>query len=302
VAKGEITMALSATDPSGVGSVSRFREFATIVAVTFLVALVLKFLVVEAYRIPTASMEQTLSIGDYVLVNKFIYGPKTPAYLPFTQIPIPVLTLPGLTDPQRGDVIVFESPVWKEMDTSTITYYVKRCIGLPGDTVHIAHGVVSVNRRTLPLPREARVGKAYQERSDVPDPRIYPRGTTFTADNYGPVVVPKAGLLLSLSIDMIDDWRQVIEREGHTVRIVEHLVLIDGTPSEQYVVEKDYYFVLGDNRRNSLDSRFWGFVPEHLIIGKAMIVYWSSERSAGPTTFGEWIKGIRWERIGRIVR
>src|SRR5262245_760528 len=83
------------------------REYARIAAVTLLFALFLKFFVIEAFRIPTTSMEQTLYVGDFLLVNKFIYGAKTPRYLPLTGIPLPSLTLPALKNPDRGDVVVF---------------------------------------------------------------------------------------------------------------------------------------------------------------------------------------------------
>jgi len=290
------------TDETATKESHQIRDYAKILAITLLVALFLKFLVIEAFRIPTASMENTLYIGDFVLVNKFIYGAKTPAYLPFTQTPVPFMTLPGLTDPARGDIIIFESPVWKDDPSSTIVYYVKRCVGLPGDTLRIVDQVLSVNGSILPMPSNAKNEKWIPPSGRHADPRIYPKGAPFTAENYGPVIVPWSGRVVELSIETIDEWRTPVEREGHMLRVENDSVLIDGIPSESYTVEKDYYFMMGDNRRNSLDSRFWGFVPEDLIIGKAMIVYWSWDELGKQVSLADWFHAIRWDRIGRIVK
>src|SRR5512135_1048617 len=111
------------------------RAALEIVALTLLAALFLKFFIVEAYRIPTSSMENTLMAGDFVLVNKFIYGARTPRYIPFTWIRLPHVQLPAVYPPRRGDIVVFEFPE-NNADRSPheAVNYVKRCIALPGDT------------------------------------------------------------------------------------------------------------------------------------------------------------------------
>jgi signal peptidase I len=160
-------------------------------------------------------MENTLLVGDFLFVNKFLYGAK----IPFTDS-----RLPGLREPRRGDIIVFKFPLDPRRD------FIKRAIGLPGDTLEIRNRVVYVNGRPLEEP--------YVHSSDdrvrppgLIDPASIPRAGN--ADNYGPVRVP----------------------EGHL-------------------------FMMGDNRQNSEDSRYWGFLDENLIKGKALIIYmsWDHER------------------------
>ena len=109
-------------------------------------------------------------------------------------------------------------------------------------------------------------------------------------------------MIVPLSGKTIQLWRMLIMREGHSVGSgTSDTALIDGVPTSQYRIEKNYYFVLGDNRSNSLDSRFWGFVPEEMIIGKAMLVYWSFDKSAGSSFTGRF-SSVRWPRIGILVR
>jgi signal peptidase I len=132
------------------------------------------------------------------------------------------------------------------------------------------------------------------------DPGIYPPGAPFNSADYGPVVIPAEGQAIPLDTDNADIWRELIVREGHTVAIRDSAVFIDGQQVESYRVEKEYYFMMGDNRENSLDSRFWGFVPSDLIIGKAMMVYWSWEDTDG--SFSDRLNAVRWNRIGTLVR
>jgi signal peptidase I len=164
-------------------------------------------------------------VGDFVLVNKFAYGASTPRFLPVLGSRLPVLRLPAPGSPRRGDVIVFYAP-----DGSPPRLYVKRLVGLPGDTVMLRGGALIVNGQKIPSPPSAKPAQ-----TPVPD--------------FGPVVVPAAG-----------------------GRIL--------------------YFVLGDNRDDSLDSRAWGFVPFDRVVGRAMMIYWSVD---GRT-------GIRWGRPGTVIR
>ena len=291
-------------DEAGAGSDAqergRYHGFGKVLLVTLVAALFLKFFVVEAYRIPSSSMEETLFAGDFLLVNKFIYGARTPRYLPFTQLEIPTLQLPRLLDLRRGDVVVFESPVWQKNRKSGVVNFVKRCIGLPGDTLQIRNQVVYVNGLRLPFPDQGRKGKMIPLPGGFVDPGIYPPGAPFNAADYGPLLIPTQGQEVEINTDNADVWRELIVREGHTFATRNSFVLIDGQPAEKYKVEKEYYFMMGDNRENSLDSRFWGFVPSDLIIGKAMMVYWSWEDTDG--SFSERLNAVRWDRIGMLVR
>ena len=175
---------------------STLREYVEAAVIAVLLALFIRAFVVQAFKIPSGSMEPTLLVGDHILVNKFIYGVKLP-YLQTTLIPI--------SKPKRGDVIVFIYPEDRSKD------FIKRVIGLPGDKIQVQGEQVLIN------------GKPYDDKH-----AYYDEGGGNVNRSFGPVVVPK-----------------------------------------------DDYFVMGDNRDHSMDSRFWGFVSSKDILGKAFIIYWS---------------------------
>lgn len=255
--------------PVGGRLVRRLRDAAEVLALTVVLALGVKTFVVDAVHVPSASMEDTLLPGDFLLVNKFVYGPCTPHYMPLTGSRLPVLRLPAPGSPARGDVIVFYAP-----DGIPPRLYVKRLIGLPGDTVMFRGGVLFVNGRAAGLPPGAKPSRA-------------------PASDFGPVVVPAAGDHLELREADAGRWEPLVRLEGHSVaRSPADGVLIDGVPVRSYAVRENYYFVLGDNRDDSLDSRAWGFVPFDSIVGRAMLVYWSVDANAG----------IRWTRAGTVIR
>ncbi len=204
--------------------------------------------VVEAYRIPSSSMEDTLLVGDFLMVNKFIYGIRTPDWIgiPFTDIGfnIPHTRLPGFTEPKRGDIIVFKYP--KDPSQN----YIKRCIGLPGDTIEIRNKIVYVNGERFEDPPKVKYTDWRICPAGVIQKEIYPPGAG-NRDNYGPIVVP----------------------EG-------------------------CYFMMGDNRDNSSDSRYWGFLPEDNVLGKAMIIYFSWDKTI---PFYRFYDSIRWRRLGMLI-
>ncbi len=302
---------INGSPESATGTKSRLGEFIRvgrdvlqIAGATLFIVFFLKTFVIEAYRIPTSSMENTLLVGDFLLVNKFQYGATTPRTIPFTDISVPFARLPAFTQPQRGDVIVFEFPLMSDQAGAGETiHYVKRCIAVPGDTVKIIDKIVHVNGLAVPTPPRARIDFTSALPQWYADIRIFPPGSAFNTDNYGPVVVPGKGGRILLTQKSLYEWKSLIEREGHTLEAgFSGEILIDGTPARTYTIERDYYFVLGDNRDNSLDSRFWGFVPDDNIVGKAIILYWSWDRSPGSEgRFGRF-SSIRWDRIGSIIR
>ena len=177
-----------------------------------IMAVMIKTSVVEAYKIPSASMEDTLLIGDFLLANKFVYG----ARLPFVN-----WQLPAISNPEQGDVVIFYPP-------HVNVKYIKRCVATGGDTLFIKDRVVYVNGKIFELP----------EHGKYTSPFIKPRkaGGKNSFDNYGPFIVP----------------------EGH-------------------------YFMMGDNRDNSSDSREWGTVPQQNIIGEALMIHWSWNDDSFPS-------------------
>ena len=198
---------------------SKIQEYVEAIIIAILIALFLRTFVVQAFKIPSRSMVPTLLVGDHLLVNKFIYGVKIP-FLRKTLIPV--------TDPQRGDIIVFIYPQDRSKD------FIKRVIGVGGDTIEIKNKNIFLN------------GKEYTDAHGIySDNVIYP-GTIQPRDNFGPVTVPRGAL-----------------------------------------------FVMGDNRDESADSRYWGFVDLKDVEGKAMIIYWSWNREE---------TNVRWGRLFNLLR
>ncbi|MDZ7293906.1 MAG: signal peptidase I [candidate division KSB1 bacterium] len=236
---------------------SVIHEYAEAVAVAVIAALILRLLVIQAFRIPTGSMKDTLLIGDFLMVNKFIYGVRTPSTLPLVKANIPHFRFPAVKKPKRGEVIVFKYPLDQRLD------YIKRCVGLPGDTIEVRNGDLYVNGK--PEGTKELVGRRYdpedghyvvEYRITTPQGQKYNirhydfRGRTF--DNFGPIVVPP----------------------GHL-------------------------FMMGDNRDNSADSRFWGPLPFDNVVGEAMVIYFSWDSRAPVYNL---LKKIRWTRLGKIIR
>lgn len=278
-------------------------EFAKILLVAMLAALLLKAFVVDAYRIPSTSMENTLQIGDFLLVNKLAYGFRTPRHIPLTTISIPAFTIP-FHKIHRGDVVVFEFPGSRdEIRPMESVNYIKRCIGLPGDTVEIRQGRVIVNGVEIPFPSSAKRPENTAGASMHRNEKIFPAGSNYSAADYGPIIVPKRGDSVALDIHTIGRWRILISREGHTVGILpDGAISLDGRAARSYGIRGNYYFVLGDNRDNSMDSRFWGFVPDDHLIGEAMCVYWSWDSELTVPSFFARLSTIRWNRIGMLIR
>lgn len=253
---------------------------------SFFTWLIVRSCVVQFYKVPTGSMNNTLKEGDYIVVNKLAYGPRlpmTPLSLPFGHTYVEWISwsyyrFPGYSSIQRNDMLVFNYPAEKNTPIDHRKEYVKRCIALAGDVVEIRKGMVFVNGKKqaevstgLPLydkkrPRSALDSMAY-------NPAYFPHSGSvrWNADQFGPLYVPKKGQRIRLTSNRLLLYKDVIEHFEHK-KIVERngKVYIDNTPQKYYVFELDYYFVLGDNRANSIDSRFWGFVPEDHIIGKVV--------------------------------
>jgi len=267
-----------------------------------LIALILITFVVQGYGVQSGSMENTVMTGDRVFANKFIFGSKSPQYLPFTDMKIPYFQLPAIRNPKLGDVVVFDWPGNREeVKPAQQENYVKRCIGTPGDTIEVINRVLYVNHTMIDIPPNAKFESSYVLPKGYPNPQIFPRGSDYNEDNYGPIVVPKKGDVVKLDGRSFDEWQIFIEREGHSCELNGSTVYVDGKPSGSYRVQHNYYFMMGDNRENSLDSRFWGFVPDESILGKAMIVYWSWDIDIPVIDLFQKIASIKWQRIGVLI-
>ena len=220
-------------------------EWTKIFWISVALFLVLRTFIVEAFKIPSGSMEHTLLIGDFLLVNKMAYG----AEIPFTH-----KRLPALREPQRGDVIVFDAPE----DVSKT--YVKRLVGVPGDTLEMKDGVLLRNGIRLTetyvvhsAPEVDRVEERFRWQRDFVVRSHATVGYYPSRNNWGPLVIPDKN-----------------------------------------------YFVLGDNRDNSSDSRYWGFVSDSLVKGRPFVIYYSYAPDSSQSL--AWLTRIRWSRLGELVK
>jgi signal peptidase I len=253
---------------------SVWREYFESAVVTVIMALFGMTFVVQAVKVPTGSMENTITIGDHLLVNKFIFAPgESAAFLPQREI-------------RRSDIIVFKYPGnrfeprrdERPDNKPIVTNYVKRVIGLPGDHIRMEGRNVIVNGK--PLPEHQIEAIDHNDKAPVEIVNNPAR---------------KAGELYDVYYDpeRSDDDYPIFKRPPQGVG--------DG---HEIVIPPGNYFVMGDNRNNSEDSRYWGFVPRELVIGRAMFVYWSYDESA--TVSGNFLidffNNTRWSRTGTMVK
>ncbi|MFZ0491104.1 MAG: signal peptidase I [Salegentibacter sp.] len=346
----------------------------------------------QPFTIPTSSLEKTLLVGDYLFVSKFHYGARVPETavafpmvhdtIPFLGIKsylnkpqIPYMRLPGFEDVERNDIVVFNWPVdtvkqffdrsgkhfTKPIDKKS--NYVKRCVGIPGDSLQVKDGRVFVNGQQLKLPGRAKVQYSYigktkgegfnprylYERYDITDGFSYnPENDVFfiralseenyqkfrnhpnvasieryvdssktsssalfpnngkhawTNDSFGPVYIPKKGATVKLTPESVPYYKRIIEvYEGFEMGIDNKLslngtqVLLNGQPADSYTFKQNYYWMMGDNRNNSEDSRYWGYVPENHIVGKPVFIWLSLDQNASG------FDKIRWNRMFTTVQ
>ena len=219
--------------------------------------------------------------------------------IPFFNIPLPYYKTPPIIDPKQGDVIVFIYPGDRnEVKPKEFLYYLKRCVAVSGDVLQIVNKKILVNGVEFALPPNAKFDP-FISTMPYDTLRTFPIGKGYSKDNYGPIRVPKTGDIINLSIQNIQEWQVFIGREGHKVETQGTQVFIDGKPVTSYTVERDYVFGIGDNRDNSEDSRFWGFVPKQDVVGTPMMVYWSWNTDAND--FGSKLKSIRWSRLFNFI-
>lgn len=318
----------------------KVREWVDALVFAVVVMLIVRTLFFDLFRIPTPSMEKSLMVGDYLFVSKLHYGTRTPMSLgiPFTSVYLkglsfPFFRFPGFSEVKRGDSVVFNWPADNVSAIDRRTHYIKRIMGLPGETIEVRDKVVYINGEPQQMksgmqqswtvyksdPRAQlspsaledlgvseiiqnqgsavvlivatesavdvirswswvdRVEPAIAPSNERYDQLMYPPGRDYTPDNYGAVSIPKGGETVVLSDQNWPLIRTVITRyEGHSAeRTGPGQYLIDGQVADSYTFDQDYFFAMGDNRDNSEDSRFWGFVPMDHIVGKAILVYFS---------------------------
>lgn len=349
---------------------SAVREWVDALLFAVIAASLIRWLLLEPFTIPTASMEKSLLVGDFLFVSKMHYGtrvPKTILQVPLThqkiwgtEIPsysdavqLPYYRLPGFSNIKRGDVVVFNYPeeFWHPADLKT--NYIKRAVAVPGDVIEIRDTQIYINGNPSENPPEMqfsydvmtnrRLNAEFFDRYGINpdsyypfsdnsgyfvfateemvselekspavasvkkrtnkegqgDPNIFPDGAFFgwNKDHYGPLEIPAKGWTIQLDEDNVRKYGYTIEKfEGlENVNIEGNDIYIDGQRQDSYTFQQDYYFMMGDNRHDSLDSRFWGFVPEDHVVGKAWFLWLSLEKHK--SMFNK----IRWSRFFKPI-
>jgi signal peptidase I len=368
---------------------SQFRSWADAILFAVIAATLLRTFFIEAYTIPTPSMEKSLMVGDYLFVSKTSYGPRvpiTPLSFPLVHHTLPFVggksyseiiklayhRMSGWSDAnessaigvERNDCVVFNWPAEREgRPIDKKENYVKRCVALPGDEVKIENGTLFINgeresrhdwmkqqrRYFVKTKNGLNKEKLYQDYDIYPtdiqnirgaknlyvincteaaitdlETKIYvdsiwttgSQGNIFKSkimnpdgfmvhsdyqwdeENYGPITIPKMGTTITLTSENLVIYKQVLKRyEGEEMGNVDAFqnikTEIEENGSANYTFKQNYYWLMGDNRQNSADSRFWGFVPENHIVGKALFIWMSYDK------YG---KGIRWERLFNSVK
>ena len=347
------------------------QEWLEAIVFAVFAATFIRWVYMEAYVIPTSSMESNLLVGDFLFVSKAEYGPRTPktplqlplthakiwgtevpSYLSFLQLPH--FRLPSFGKVERNDVVVFNYPVndhynsngngFHPMDLKT--HYIKRCVAIPGDVVEVKAGQVYINgeigenpeilqfnyqivsKQQLPerffrdhgirdasvtsygaaapmSPETAEKLRSFdfidqvirEERTeDQEEPGIFPKvpeHSNWNRDFFGPLEIPYRGMKLELNESNLTRYGGTITNyEGwESVEINGDKLTIDGQEVTEYAFTRDYYFMMGDNRHRSDDSRYWGFVPEDYIVGEASFIWMSFETNASG------FNKIRWNRL-----
>jgi signal peptidase I len=383
---------------------SALVEWVDAIVFAVIAATLIRMFFIEAYTIPTSSMEKSLLVGDYLFVSKVSYGPKlpnTPLSFPFAHHTLPLTKntksylewikrpykrLAGFGDIKRNDVVVFNYPegdtvivqfqsersyysvvreigrerVWRDYDivvrpVDKRENYIKRCVAIPGDTLQVSRGQLYINSETqesfdgvqynyiirtngtaintkilddlniakadrffnpaggiyeMPLTTSAydkirqlnnvhSVLKHENTNPTMMTKTIFPHSPKFawTEDNFGPLVIPKKGESVDLTIDNLPVYERIIETyEGNDLMVKDSSIYINDVIANSYTFKMDYYFLMGDNRHNSADSRFWGFVPEDHVVGKASFIWLSldkDKRFPANIRFNRIFKGIQ---------
>ena len=313
-------------------------------AIVFIVLTVLlvKVTVLEAYIVPTGSMENTIMTGDFLIGSRFVFGMRTPDWIgiPYTDIGffIPYIKFPEFKIPTTGDVLIFKYPRDKYVK------YVKRCVAGPGDTLLVQEKKLYVNGVEVPMWKNGKYLTAPMQKNFRQSDIFLSSETNINKDNIGPIYVPKSGDVFQIHEET--NWRfllPIMLMEEHAATLenneVEYeftlqdpnelfrrkgkddvyenyfpkgslltpwskaikdedfqFLVIGGIPASEwteYKVSQNYYWAMGDNRDNSLDSRYWGYIPENNILGEALFTYFSLDLDS-------WTP--RWDRIGTVLR
>ncbi|HEX8563016.1 MAG TPA: signal peptidase I [Flavobacterium sp.] len=342
------------------------------------VATIVHGYIMQPFQIPSSSLEKSLLVGDFLFVSKFHYGarvPMTTIAAPMVHDTIPVIKtrsyakwpqlpyfrLPGIQKVERNDIVVFNWPVdtvYKFFDRSgrhadkpadKRSNYVKRCVGIPGDSISIKDGILINNGKPLEFPDRAKPQYSYAVTFDGKTPvdlqalffemdiidggrfnesqdtlfiraltqdgalklksmpgivsvtrnietatePVFPQIGRGNRDNMGPIYVPQQGKTVALTPESLPYYTRIItEYENNTLQVTGNEIRVNGKVATTYTFKQNYYWMMGDNRHNSEDSRYWGYVPEDHIVGKPVFIWFSYDGLR---------KQIRWDRVFTTV-
>ncbi|MBC7524278.1 MAG: signal peptidase I [Flavobacterium sp.] len=346
---------------------------------------------IQPFTIPSSSLEKSLLIGDFLFVSKINYGartPMTPVAAPMVHDTLPLLNIksylkwpqlpyfrfPGFEKIKNNDIVVFNWPadtlfnMYKPADKrydkprDKKTNYVKRCVGIPGDSLSVKNGIVFINGKELILPERAKPQYSYNVAIDGKTPidfefllndmkvtdgagfkteardtlfiqamtfenaermknvpgvtavtRVVRKGpedgifpdfqdgkpsvtNNWSCDNFGPIYIPQQGKKVALNKKTLPFYNKIIsEYEGNSLKVVGNDIYINDKIATSYTFQQNYYWMMGDNRHNSLDARYFGYTPEDHIVGKPIFIWMSWD------THGKGFGKIRWERLFTTV-
>jgi signal peptidase I len=283
---------------------SKLYKFFKILLLVILIALVIKAFAFDAFQIPTASMENTLYPGDFILASKFAYNISTPREIPVIDFPIPYAKLFKISKPEINDVVIFQFPRGFERDPlRSDSRYIKRIIAGPHDTLKINNGQFIINGKNFELPHSYKRPDTVNSVGLTAEDNIYPPGSKWNRFNYGPIVIPAKGDTIKINPENFSRLQSVIVMDyGERALIKEGTIItLSGKPISDYVLTQDCYFVIGDNIEDSMDSRQFGFINDNMIISKALFIYWSFDaRKVAPGSLG-FLSGLRTNRIFKSV-
>ncbi len=260
---------------------------------------------VQNFNIPTGSMEVTLMPGDFIFANKFIYGSQTPYNIPFTDIKLPRYRFPAYREPSQSDVVVFKFPHPELIKSQEGLEYIKRCVAVGGQTLEVRDKQLYVDGINFNV--KYFIPGIHISPYQSSDGQVFPRNMG-TPDNFGPIRIPKQGDSIALVKKNMEFLTYLALRDGKKIEQKSDAYYVDGVKSDHYLVGQDYFFMMGDNRENSLDSRFWGPVPRSFIEGEGMFIYFCNTDAAKQNNLILKVLSmanlfaVKWDRIGTIIR
>lgn len=261
---------------------------------------VMQVFVFASFKIPSNSMEPELTIGDNILVLKPTIGPRVfNLFASMRNEQTNIYRIPGIKKIQRNDILVFNFPhpnSWDKIEMHILKYYIKRCVGLPGDTLSIQNGffhVKGIETSLGNMESQNKIATTEQFEDGIFHSFPFDSIISWNIKDFGPLYIPGKGDSITLNQTNCRLYKKLIEWEQQgSLQYKDSTIFLNGTPINGYRFQKNYYFMAGDKGMNSQDSRYWGLLPEEYIVGKAWIIW----KSVDPYT-----DKFRWNRFLKVI-